>query len=47
MNEFVEEGIFKIVFVKSADNDRDILTKNLGGDLHWKHWINMIGEKLK
>ena len=28
MNEYVEE-IVKIVFIKSTDNDIDILTKNL------------------
>ena len=27
VNEYVEDGVVKIVFVKSADNDSDILTK--------------------
>ena len=27
--EYVEDGIVKIIFVKSADNDSNILTKNL------------------
>jgi hypothetical protein len=30
-------GVLKIIFVKSADNDSDIMTKNLGADLHSKH----------
>ena len=29
VNEYVENGIVKIIFVKSVDNDSDILTKNL------------------
>ena len=28
VNEYVEDGVVKIVFVKSADNDSNILTKN-------------------
>ena len=28
VNEYVKDGVVKIVFVKSADNDSDILTKN-------------------
>ena len=34
MNEYVKDGVVKIVFVKSADNDSDILTKNLSAELH-------------
>ena len=37
MNEYVKEGVVKIIFVKSADNDNDILTKNLSAELHEKH----------
>ena len=29
VNEYVEDGIVKIVFIKFADNDSNILTKNL------------------
>ena len=32
VNRYVEDGIVKIVFVKSADNDSNILTKNLRVD---------------
>lgn len=42
MNEYVEDGIIKIVFVKSSDNDSDIMTKNLNGDLHSKHSKKLI-----
>ena len=30
VNKYVEDGSVKIVFVKAADNDSNILTKNLG-----------------
>ena len=42
VNEYMEDGIVKIVFVKSAENDIDILTKTLSGDLHEKHSKKMI-----
>ena len=45
VNEYVEDGVVKIVFVKSADNDSDILTKNLSAELHEKHSKKMVGEK--
>ena len=42
---YVEDGIVKIVFVKSADNDSDILTKNLNTELHEKHSNKIVDEK--
>ena len=36
MNEHVEDGAFKTIFVKLTENDSDILTKNLSADLHEK-----------
>ena len=42
VNEYCEDGKLKIIFVKSADNDSDIMTKNLGGDLHSKHSNKLI-----
>ena len=33
VNECVEQGIVQIIFVKSADNDSNILTKNLSAEL--------------
>ena len=44
MNEFVEDGV-EIVFVKSADNDSGILTKNLSAELHVKHSKKVVIEK--
>ena len=36
VNEYVEAGVVKIAFVKSADNDINILTKKLSAELHKK-----------
>ena len=46
MNEYVKDGVVKIVFFKSTDNDSNILTKNLSADLHEKHSKKMVIEKL-
>ena len=45
VNEYCEDGILKIVYVKSEENDADIFTKNLGSDLHSKHGSKMVGMK--
>ena len=45
VNEYVEDGVTKIIFVKSKDNDSDLLTKNLGSDLYTKHSKKLITEK--
>ena len=46
VNEFVEDGFLKIRFVRSEDNDADIFTKNLKGELrNEKHMRKMICEK--
>ena len=47
MNEYVEDGVVKIAFVFSADNDSNILTKNLSSELHEKHSKKMVDKKLK
>ena len=47
VNEYFEDGVVKIVFVKSAENDSDILTKYLSADPHQKHLNKKVGEKLK
>lgn len=43
--EYQEDGVIKIVFVLSEDNDSDILTKNLGSELHSMHSKKLIGKK--
>ena len=47
MNAYVENGIIKIVFVKSIENDSNILTKNLSVELHEKHSKKMVGWNFK
>jgi hypothetical protein len=42
VREFVEDGIIKVVFVKSEDNDADIFTKNTTEELFKKHSKKMI-----
>jgi hypothetical protein len=37
VRDYIEDGMVKIVFVKSEDNDSDIYTKNLGEELFYKH----------
>lgn len=44
VREYIEDGILKIVFVRSEDNTSDIFTKNLGGELFVKHRGNMVSE---
>ncbi len=45
INKYVEDGIVKIIFVKSKENDADIFTKNLNGDLHAAHSSKFIKKK--
>ena len=37
VREYVEEGILKIIYVKSEDNTADMMTKNLSKELFNKH----------
>ena len=45
VNKYMEDGIVKIVCIKSAENYSNILTMNLSGDLHERHSEKIIGEK--
>lgn len=45
MNQYVDDGFIKIVFVKTDDNDADLLTKNLSKDIHNRHGGKLVGEK--
>ena len=42
VQEFVLDRFIKVIFVRTEDNDSDIFTKNLGGDLHERHSKKMI-----
>ena len=44
VNEYAEDGIIKIIFVRSEDNYSDILTKNLGSELLSKHADTLISK---
>ena len=47
VNEYVEDGIIKIIFVQSNNNDYDIMTKNVNDDLLNKHAGKLITNKFK
>ena len=46
-NDYVEDGAVEIIFVKSAENDSNILIKTLSTELHEKHSKKMVGKKLE
>ena len=41
VREYIEDGIVKVVFVRSEDNHADIFTKNLNTDTFKKHSENL------
>ena len=45
VNEYVKDGVVRIIFIKSADNDSKILTKNISAELYEKHPKKVVGEK--
>ena len=45
VKEYAEDGVIKIVFVRSEDNDSDIMTKNLASELYGKHSKKLLGSK--
>jgi len=45
VNEFVEDGFLKVIFVRSEDNDADLFTKNVKGELFEKHSKKMIEKR--
>ena len=45
VREYAINGVLKIIFVHSDENDSDIMTKNLGSDLHTRHAAKLIGSK--
>jgi len=46
VRKYVDDGIVKIIFVKSADNVSDIMTKNVPGDPYKKHSKHLVTEKI-
>ena len=45
VNEMVEEGFLKVIFVRSAENVADGFTKNISGDLYESHKKDYLAEK--
>ena len=45
VHQYVEDGIVKIVFVRSESNRSDIMTKNVQGDLFDKHASHLVVPK--
>ena len=45
VREFVYDGFIQIIFVRTRDNDADIFTKNLPGELFARHSEKLVGEK--
>ena len=45
VREYVQDGVIIIKFVRSEDNDSDIMTKNLGSVLHERHSKKLVREK--
>ena len=37
VREYIEDGVVKVIFVKSEDNDADLMTKNLADEKFQKH----------
>ena len=42
VHKYVEDGIVKIIFVRSEDNTSDIMTKNIHGNLYDKHSSQLV-----
>jgi hypothetical protein len=43
IRENVEDGIVRVEFVKSSDNDSDIFTKNVNQEMYEKHAMKFLG----
>ena len=42
VNELVEDKLLEVVFVGTLDNDADLFTKNVKGELYEKHSEKMV-----
>ena len=47
VREYIEDGIIKIVFVRSKENDADMFTKNLQKELFNKHRKNVMEREIE
>ena len=39
------ESLYKVLFVKTTENDADLFNKNLPAELHKKHAMKLLSEK--
>ena len=42
VREFIEDGILKVIFVRTEDNTSDIFTKNMNKDIFLKHQKKLV-----
>ena len=42
VREFIKDGVIKLKYIASKENDADIMTKNTGGELFWKHTLKFM-----
>ena len=47
VQEVVQDGFLRIIFVRTTENDADLFTKNLPADVHERHTRKIIAEKGK
>ena len=45
VREIIEDGVVKIKFVRSKENDADLFTKNVHGELYSKHSQKLVWNK--
>ena len=45
VRDFIEDGVVKIKFVRSKENDVDLFTKNVHGELYDKHSKKLVWSK--
>ncbi len=47
VREFIEDGVVKIKFVRFKENDADLCTKNVNGELYNKHSQKLFGRRVQ
>ena len=45
VNQYVDDGFIKIIFIGTSENNADLFTKNLSADPHHRHGNRMVGPK--
>ena len=47
VREFIQDDVLKLVFVRTIENNADLLTKNMSGDVYDKLVISLITDKME